>query len=286
MAGSGLRWSLALAITAALTVPAGAGLVRQCVKASAVEYRECKGDCKDEYKTAKDACINKDHVCVDACREERAECREATGFDAAIDACNDAKEVAIANCKVLYAAGTDERDQCIDNAQLDAFQCRDQVREDIKPELKACRAAFRTCVGICPPGAGPVEDPSTCRSEAKADYKLCKGDCREDFQIAKDACRNRDHDCVEECRTDRQACKAPILATLDAALAACKAAKQTAVALCNGDDACIDQAQAVAFVCRDDAHEAARPGLKACREGFKACVQLCPAASPSGAFLD
>lgn len=280
MARIGLRLSLVLAVTAAFTAQARAGDVGQCIKTSAGEYNECKDDCKAAYQSAKDACSNKDHVCVEACREERAECREATGFDAAIDACNDAKEAAIANCKVLYASGTVERDTCIDNAQLVAFQCRDQARENSKDALKACRTAFRGCVGVCPPGAGPVVDPKLCRSEAKDAFKACYATCREDFQVAKDACRNRDHACVEVCRADRQVCKAPIQATLDAALADCKATKLAAIALCNGDDACIDQAQAVAFVCRDDAHEAARPGLLACRQAFKTCVQACPAPAP------
>jgi hypothetical protein len=286
MARIGLRLSLVFAVTAAFTAQAGAGAIGQCIKTSAGEYQECKADCKEAYQTAKDACSDRDHVCVEACREERADCRDATGFDAAIDACDDGKEAAIANCKTLYGAGTPERDTCIDNAQLAAFQCRDQVREDNKLELKACRTTFRTCQSICPPGAGPVVDPKTCKREAKDASKTCGADCREDFQVAKDACRNRDHDCVETCRADRQACKAPIQATLDAVTAGCKATKQAAIALCAGDDTCIDQAQAVAFVCRDDAREDARPGFHACRQTFKTCVQACPAASPSGAFID
>jgi len=280
MARNGLRLSLALGFAVSFTAQASAGDVGQCIYASKGEYKECKADCKEEYQTAKDACSNKDHVCVDACREERAECREATGFDAAIDACNDQREDDIANCKMLYPPDTDARDQCIDNAQLAAFQCRDQVREDNKDELTACRSAFKACREACPPGAGPVEDPTTCKLEAKEAQKVCRAACREDFQIAKDACRNRDHDCVEGCRADRQDCKAPIQATLDAAIASCKATKDAAIALCNGDDGCIDQAQAVAFGCRDDAREAARPGFQACRQAFKACVLGCPAASP------
>ena len=286
MARIGLRLSLVFAVTAACTAQAGAGVIGQCIKTSASEYGECKDDCKEAYQTAKDACSNKDHVCVEACREERAVCRDLTGFDAAIDQCNDGKETAVATCKNLYAAGTDARDTCIDNAQLAAFQCRDQAREDNKLELKTCRTDFRACQGVCPPGAGPVQEPKECRADAKVDSKTCGADCREDFQVAKDACRNKNHDCVETCRADRQACKAPIQDTLDAVTAGCTATKQAAIALCAGDDTCIDQAQSVAFVCRDNAREAARPGFDECRQEFKACVQVCPAASPSGAFLD
>jgi hypothetical protein len=280
------RVGLAMAVACMLAGQSWAGEIGQCIKAASVDYKECKGVCKEDYQTAKDGCINKDHVCVEACREERSDCRDATGFDAAIRACNDAQQGAIANCKQIFGAGTPERDQCIDNAQLDGFQCRDQVREDNKAELKACRTAFKTCVGECPPGSGPADDPKQCRLDAKSDYKTCGASCREDFQIGKDACRHLDHDCVEGCRADRETCKDPVQASLDAAVAQCKATKQAAIAACNGVDACIDQAQAVAFQCRDDAREAAKPGFEACRQGFKTCVQGCPAASPSGAFVD
>jgi hypothetical protein len=286
MSRTAYRVGLAMAVACMLGGQSWAGETGQCIKAASVEYKECKGVCKEDFQTAKDACINKDHVCVEACREERADCRDATGFDAAIDVCNDAQQDAIANCKQIYPPDTADRDQCIDNAQLAGFQCRDQVREDNKVELKACRTAFKACRGACPPGSGPADDPKQCRLDAKAEYKTCGAACREDFQIGKDACRNLDHDCVEACRADRDACKDPVQASLDAAVAQCKATKQAAIAACNGDDACIDQAQAVAFQCRDAAREAAKPGFEACRQAFKTCVQGCPAASPSGAFVD
>src|SRR5262245_51241903 len=189
------RVGLAMAVVCMLAGRSWAGEIGQCVKAASVEYKECKGDCKEDYQVAKDACINKDHVCVEACREERAECREATGFDAEIRACNETKEAAIANCKALYDEGTPERDTCIDNAQPAAFQCRDQVGEDNKLELKACRTAFRACRDACPPPleGEPVVDPKQCKLDAKVAYKACTAGCREDFQFAKDTCRNRDH---------------------------------------------------------------------------------------------
>jgi hypothetical protein len=84
----------------------------------------------------------------------------------------------------------------------------------------------------------------------------------------------------------RQACDAPVQAGLDAAVAQCKATLQAAKAACNGDPHCIEQAEVVAFQCRDDARDAAKPGFAACRAGFKSCVQGCPPASPSGAFLN
>jgi hypothetical protein len=267
-----------------------------CIDGARAEHRDCRATCREDYQTAKDACVNRDHACVEVCRAERAECREATGFDAAIDACNDGRDAAVANCRALYPIGPD-RDLCIDEVQVDAFQCRDGVREAELPELLACRQEFRRCALGCPlvDPALLTEDRRRCRVGARRGYVRCLLACREDFQLAKDACLNRDHACVEECREERHECRAPILAALEAEIAACNATRDDAIATCRSLhppdspelDACIDQAQVVAFRCRDEARERARPGLASCREGFRACVTACPpAGSPSAAFLD
>jgi hypothetical protein len=54
------------------------------------------------------------------------------------------------NCRSLYATGTKELDQCIDQAQVVAFSCRDQCREDVRPALAECRNTFRSCITLCP----------------------------------------------------------------------------------------------------------------------------------------
>ena len=275
-----LHLVLAAALVAGVTSRAGAGPIGQCIKAAAGDYKVCKGNCKEDFQTAKDACINKDHDCVEACRDGRADCRDATGFDAAIEACNADMETKIANCKAIFDPDTIERDQCIDNAQVDGFVCRLGVRTEKKPLLDACRKGFKSCVQACPDGSGPVVDPKQCKSDASAAYKACLAGCREDFQFAKDACRNLDHDCVEACRAGRSACNDPVQAALDAAIAACKVTRDDAIAGCNGDPTCILQARVVAFQCRDQAREDAKPGFAACRAGFKGCVQVCPPAAP------
>src|SRR5262249_54283449 len=98
-----------------------------------------------------------------------------------------------------------------------------------------------------------------------------------------DACINKDHDCVENCRSTRQACDAPVQAALDAAIAQCKATLQAAKAACNGDPHYIEQAEMVAFECRDDACDAAKPGFAPSRAGLKSCGEGCPAPLPRGA---
>jgi hypothetical protein len=274
--------------TAALALLLAAPAVRAnpCIDGAVAEYRDCKSDCREAFQVAKDACLNRDHVCVEACRAGREDCVDATGFEADLDACAAAREVAVGNCRDLYPAG-DARDQCIDNAQLDAFKCRDQAREQNADELAACRAGFKGCADDCPPAdpSDPPIDRPACRRSAKQDFKACQATCREDFQITKDACRNRDHACVETCRDDRNACRQPILDQLEADIAAdCNAPRDAAIAQCHANfppdstelDGCIDQAQAVAFQCRDGKREAAHPALELCRTGFRSCVLACP----------
>jgi len=286
------RTLLRLALTAAFVAGLGAnvlaGEVGQCIKAASSNYKECKGNCKEDFQIAKDACINKNHDCVEACREQRSECIDATGFADLIKACNATLETAIAGCKAQYPPDSVSRDLCIDDAQVAAFVCRVGVRKSTKDALNDCRKGnpdlgiqgFRPCVQDCPAGDGPVVDPKQCRADAAQAYVACGSDCREEFQFAKDTCRNKDHDCVEACREGRQTCEQPIRDALDQAVAACKADKDAAVALCNGDPQCIMDALVVAFQCRDQARENAKPGLTTCRQGFKDCVTVCPPAVP------
>jgi hypothetical protein len=259
-----------------------------CKREAKQGYWESKGDCKEAYQLAKDTCFARDHECVEDCRQVRHVCREpgVSQRDAAIDACNVTLAGAKAECRAQYADGTPERDQCIDQAQVVAFMCRDQAREDVGPELRACRRAFKSCIRTqCPPEV-PVDRNTAraCKLDAKDIYKACKQDCREEYQLAKDTCLNRDHECVEGCRATRQACRQPIVDVRDAAIDACNAARAAAIDICRDiydpqtpqRDACVDQAQIDAFKCRDDAREVARPDLEVCRAGFVTCAQACP----------
>jgi len=294
--------TMAAAVVASLWVavpPTMGEGVRPCKTEAKREYRECKGECKEAYRFAKDMCFKIDDPCVDDCQLARHQCatpiRDAR--DAAIAVCDAALAGDKAACRATFGDGTPERDQCIDDAQLVAFICRDNAREAARPALKACRADFKDCVrASCPPDA-PVdrEAAKQCKRDAKDIYKDCRQNCRDELQLARDACLDRDHDCVEACRVERTDCRAPLLAQRDTAIDACNAARATAIAACKQDfepgtkerDTCIDTAQIAAFRCRDDAREAVRPDLKVCRQDFLACARACPpTGSPSGAFLD
>ena len=282
---------LAVAALTVMVVPAAnAGGGRACVREAKRDAKDCNATCKEDFQTAKDACLNRDHDCVEVCRAQRSECRLATGFDAAIDACNDLLEQNRQQCPT-----GDGRDACIDQAQVAAFQCRDAAREPATPLLQQCRKDFRSCAQACPaPAAGsPPVDPKQCITDAKAALQTCGADCREGFQVAKDDCHNRDHVCVDTCRAARHTCRQPVNDDLNAALAQCAADRQSGVDGCKADhpvpppenataqDLCIDGVQVDAFICRDDAHEAVRPRYVACQDQFRSCVDTnCPPIQP------
>lgn len=278
-----------LATAASLTIivafaSAASAAKNPCIKEAKEDFRACHATCKEDFQATKDACLDRDHACVEVCRALRAECREATGFDAAIDACGEALETARAACRAQHPTPGPARDVCIDQAQVIAFQCRDAAREAAKPALKLCRKSFKDCARACPPDATPTETPRQCVKDAAQTARTCYATCKEEYQLDKDTCRNREHGCVEQCRADRHACKTPIREELESDKAACNATRDAAVDNCKvlyGEgtperDACIDNAQVEAFQCKDQAREDARPGLQACHQAFRACAAACP----------
>ena len=166
--------------------PAAALAGNPCIGEARQQALECAAQCHEDLQTARDGCLNRDHECVEVCRAERGVCVEATGLEAALDQCNavvraaketcrsqnspdsigldqcidqaqvvgfQCRDAAIQNCRALFADGTVEQDQCIDNAQVAAFQCRDGATEAVRPGFVACSDAFRACAEACPPVA-------------------------------------------------------------------------------------------------------------------------------------
>lgn len=281
---------LAVAALTVAAAPAANAGARPCVREAKRDAKDCSATCKEDFQAAKDACLNRDHACVEICRANRAQCRLDTGFDATIDACNDQLEARRAQCT------GDNRDQCIDKAQVDAFECRDSARELAKPLLRQCRKDFRNCAKACPAPdpATPVQDPKECIANAATATNTCFADCKEAFQVAKDDCRHRDHACVEQCRAARTTCRQPVREGLNADLDVCATNRQTGIDDCESKyplprdetaainfDQCVDGVQVTAFICRDDAHEQAHPGFVDCQDHFRSCVQTnCPVIQP------
>ena len=208
MKNASARPSLGTVLTLALALGAPAAWGNPCIQDARGEFRDCKAGCVEDFQVAKDACLNRDHQCVEVCRAKREDCREATGIDQAFAACDATLASAKQDCRDRFPAGSADRDRCIDQAQVVAFQCRDDAREQFGPALKRCRRQFRVCARAC----GPPEQPdpaavAQCKDTAKQSFRTCNANCLEDFQVAVDACLNRDHACVERCRADRDGCR-------------------------------------------------------------------------------
>jgi hypothetical protein len=282
------RIMLAVGTALLLSAPA-AHAADPCLADAKQTYSEAKAQCREDYQTAKDACLNRDHECVEGCRAGRAECVDATDLEEDLRACRNDLRDAKAACRAAHPEGSAELDQCIDQAQVVAFQCRKRARKAAKPALDACRLGFRSCARACPP-AEPVKSGAEvrqCKTDAKTGYVTCRSESREAFQTQKDLCKDRDHGCVEGCRAGRDACRVPVEDELDANVAACNATRDAAIQNCRNlyaegtpeRDACITTAQVDAFQCRDAAREAARPSFAACHDGFQTCAEACPPVS-------
>ena len=122
-----------------------------CLAPAKTAFQGCIADCKEAFQDAKDSCRNIDPECADACREGYETCI----FDplAALAVCkvpcDTERADAAARCRIAFLKGSDDRDKCIDQAQVVAFQCRDECREAANPALKICRDAFKECMIGC-----------------------------------------------------------------------------------------------------------------------------------------
>jgi hypothetical protein len=128
----------------------------QCVASEANEMAFCKAVCQANFKTAKDLCRNIDHDCAETCRAGLEGCLDGpngplTQLDACRIGCADDLESAVTNCRNTTTIGTPERDQCVDAAQVLAFQCRDTCREGVATGLRQCRDLLKGCIQACPP---------------------------------------------------------------------------------------------------------------------------------------
>src|SRR4030095_2182013 len=99
-----------------------------CLEAARGGYVTCRQDAGATFALAKQLCRDRDPACVQACAERQQDCNTATGSGAALEACLAQQQAALASCVDRFAAGTKKRDQCLENARIDGFQCRNRAR--------------------------------------------------------------------------------------------------------------------------------------------------------------
>ena len=148
---------------------------------------------------------------------------------------------------------------------------------------------------------------ATCFHDAKANFLSCVHQCKSDFIATRLTCRNVDPVCGAACLAGRQQCldtaqailqtgqlpDGSMLASCSGGTDQCKANLQTARRACGAPcqptdtqcTGCFDNAQVVAFECRDTCRDSWRTNptvmamLQSCQSSFKACVQKCPPAN-------
>lgn len=158
-----LQW-IASMVTAVTMLAVGSAnahdeLKHQCIQDARVTRNSCVRVCQDDFLAAVDTCRGSDHDCAQTARDNRDAC--VSGVLQALKQCFDDMcggfKTAIDQCRIDFAAGTPERDACIDQAQLENFQCRDSCRESVQlfSSLKACRDEFKADLRQCqqPPPA-------------------------------------------------------------------------------------------------------------------------------------
>jgi len=148
---------LAVFTAASLLSATGAGGLQsnpQCVRDARLTRKDCAATCDEQFKVSKDSCLNVNHACADACRAGRSTCfdQPLSALQSCVAGCNATLDAKTADCRSQFAEGTPERDHCIDDAQVVAFQCRDVCREALdRNALRLCRQAFHACMNACPP---------------------------------------------------------------------------------------------------------------------------------------
>jgi hypothetical protein len=159
------RLWLGLGILAGFVVSTGGIAAAQdtlaCIEQAVDAKRACKAECKDDFQTAVFNCKNVNPECGKACLAGRARCLRpyVQVLEDCVDGCKATLQADKDKCATDCGGDQTCLGTCIDDAQVKAFICRDNCREqwradeDIQNGIKNCRAAFRACVRACPPAS-------------------------------------------------------------------------------------------------------------------------------------
>lgn len=129
----------------------------ECVQDAQDEYKECIAVCRETMQVSKDLCRNVDHDCAESCRQAYTECigPHIEALEGCKDDCEADREDDVQACRDQFGGDPEALDDCVDQAQVQAFMCRDRCREQtqIRAHLTQCRQQLRSCIQACPPPA-------------------------------------------------------------------------------------------------------------------------------------
>ncbi|HLY37970.1 MAG TPA: hypothetical protein VKU61_08040 [Candidatus Binatia bacterium] len=144
-----------------------------CFHDARANFASCVSQCRSDFVAAKLTCRNVDPACGAACLAGRAQCRDnvdeilQTGqvpgggtlanCSGGTDQCKATLQAAKQACGAPCQASDTQCNECVDNAQVAAFECRDACRDSWRTNptviamLASCQSAFRACIANCPP---------------------------------------------------------------------------------------------------------------------------------------
>ena len=138
----------------------GAAADSECVQGAKEQRGQCRVACDEDFSIARDLCRNIDPECAAGCRVALGECRApiVSALESCVDVCRERLSAERAACPRRGRG----RDFCVDRAQIRAFLCRDECRDNlqVRAGLNACRQAFSTCMNGCGISVEPTPVPT------------------------------------------------------------------------------------------------------------------------------
>jgi len=132
--------------------------VRSCIAEARDELQSCSIECINDFRNERFNCRNVEPGCGRECLGRREGCIETATEPLVVCAgvCREALIDAKAACGTSCNGDPSCLDPCIDAAQVAAFVCRDDCREEFRlsgglAAIEACRTTYRECVRSCPP---------------------------------------------------------------------------------------------------------------------------------------
>ena len=163
-----------MTITAALSGPALSGpalaspaLARPttdhaCAVHAKQEVLGCREECTGDFQNAKLLCRDIETECGLQCLGHRESCIETAvqPLQDCLGICRDTLESDKSVCAGLCGADTACFGSCVDQAQVPAFNCRDDCEVTHRTNggdlaVDVCRQDFKNCVALCPRAPNP-----------------------------------------------------------------------------------------------------------------------------------
>jgi hypothetical protein len=271
------------AFAAALVVALAAPQVHAnlCDTAERAVGLDCLRSCALDSQNLSNTCLTRDLSCLDVCGEQRLDCRDATGLDAAYSGCDAQLATTAAGCLAQFPGDPLQRFACVFAAAKEDARCREQARDADRGALQHCRQQFFACADACPTGTTRFGSRTACLKTTAATLAACQAACQSTLSAAKMFCE-LEPGCEAACAQQLVACRAPVLARLILDDTTCKTTLTSTRNGClsipdpTARQACINAGLATEFECRVALPDQQEPAFDACRVTFQECALACP----------